>query len=209
MSILLVGADGNMGGRYQAVLRFLNEEYVGVDKQHNRHYVAQQAAASDGIIIATPTDTHLDLLRDFHAYGKPVMCEKPLSKDPKGLSEVLDLYRKSGTPLNMIYQYQELANPHSVGTTIYDYFRHGSDGLAWDCIQIIGLAKWALEISEASPYWTCAINGWTLELSDMDGAYVNHIEHWMREPGQDLGEIQAIHDKTFEFHKRGIYGRDY
>jgi hypothetical protein len=209
LSVLLVGAEGNMGKRYQAVMRFLGKDYVGVDKQHNRHYVAQQAMAADGIIIATPTETHLELLTEFLQYGKPVMCEKPLCKDPKGLSEVLDLYRKAATPLNMIYQYQELVNPLSVGNTVYDYYRHGSDGLAWDCIQIIGLAKGALEIAEASPYWTCAINGWSLDLSDMDGAYVNHIERWMREPGQDLGELQAIHDKTYELKRVGIYGRNY
>jgi hypothetical protein len=137
------------------------------------------------------------------------MCEKPLSKDPKALSEVLDLYGKSGTPLNMIYQYQELINPYSEGYSIYDYFRHGTDGLAWDCIQIIGLAKGKIELSEVSPYWTCAINGWPLGLSDMDGAYVDHIERWMREPGQDLGELQDIHEKTYEISKKGIYGRDY
>jgi myo-inositol 2-dehydrogenase/D-chiro-inositol 1-dehydrogenase len=35
----------------------------------------------DGIIIATPTDTHLDLLNRANAAGKAIFCEKPVDLD--------------------------------------------------------------------------------------------------------------------------------
>jgi hypothetical protein len=209
VSILLVGAEGNMGRRYQAILKFLGKDFVAVDKQHNRHFVKDQAARADGIIIATPTDTHLTLLAEFNEFKKPIMCEKPFTKDMRDMDLIVDMFTESRTPLNMIYQYQELGNPYSQGSTVYDYFKHGGDGLAWDCIQIVGLAKGALELSESSPLWTCSLNGWQVELSDMDAAYITHIEKWMAAPGQDLSEIREIHQKTDELHRSMKNGRVY
>lgn len=42
---------------------------------------AMDDASIDGIIIASPTDTHLDLCQRAAAAGKAIFCEKPLDQD--------------------------------------------------------------------------------------------------------------------------------
>jgi myo-inositol 2-dehydrogenase/D-chiro-inositol 1-dehydrogenase len=45
-------------------------------------------AEADGVVIATPTPTHPELVRAAVAAGVPVMCEKPLAMDRATLVEV-------------------------------------------------------------------------------------------------------------------------
>lgn len=196
MSILIVGTHGSMGKRYEAILRYLGKQFVGVDKEHNRHYVNEQAAKADGIIIATPTDTHAEYIERFAPLSKPILCEKPVTKSIDELNRLLETVKSHKTPFRMMYQYKVLATQSSIGKSHYDYFRHGSDGLVWDCLQIIGLARGELRLGEASPVWSCVINGRTLNLAHMDAAYIAYVQKWLQNPAQDLGEILAIHQKT-------------
>lgn len=207
MSILIMGSDGNMGKRYGAILKYLGKEVVGVDRHHEPETVRKLVKKADGIIIATPTETHLKLLKALKRYKKPILCEKPFSKNIRDLSLLLDYYYKSETPLNMVYQYKELVNGKSHGDSEYDYFRHGSDGLLWDCIQIIGLAKGNVTIREESPVWRCQINGERLSLNMMDVAYVQHLKKWLAKPGQALSEILDVHMKVSDLERGSKDGR--
>jgi hypothetical protein len=200
--ILVVGGRGNMGRRYRAILDYLERPYQIVEQEHQPGYVRRMAQQAEGIIIATPTSTHVELIRKFIPYGKPILCEKPLCRDLKELKELFREINESDAFLSMVLQYKVLA-PKRVArdarpTSMYDYFRHGSDGLIWDCIQIIGLAQGAVVLSEESPIWKCTINGKKLDLGQMDMAYVKFIEGWLRDPGDDLGEVLAMHEKTWE-----------
>lgn len=208
MSILLVGANGNMGARYQAVLRHLGQPFEGVDRFHSPKSIREIADVSQGVIICTPTDTHLEYLQLFSDLRKPVLCEKPLCKDPQALAPVIAEYGHTRTPINMIFQYEELAPPMpAYGESTYNYFKHGTDGLVWDCIQIIALASGEIILEESSPIWTCQINGHSLRLSDMDQAYISHIAQWLKNPGQDTGWLMNVHFKTKEIenYSRGTH----
>lgn len=208
MSILIIGAQGNMGKRYSAVLKHLGQSVVGVDKEHNRHYIKSEAEKSDGVIICTPTVTHCEWIKHLADIGKPILCEKPFTTNIEELTETLDICAELETNLSMVYQYKMLAPEKSQkGWSYYNYFRHGGDGLVWDCIQIIGLARSTLRLEEDSPIWKCMINGKPLKLGDMDAAYVEFIRGWMLNPGDDLEEIQEIHEKTHEIQKGNPYAK--
>lgn len=202
MSILVVGGRGNMGKRYRAILNFLGIESTVVEKEHSTTYMKRMAQASEGIIIATPTNTHVDLIRSFIPSGKPILCEKPICRNPAELKELMREINESDTFLSMVMQYRMLApkrfDRKRPPPSHYDYFRHGTDGLAWDCIQIIGLAEGNLMLGETSPVWKCTINGKKLDIGQMDRAYVEFIADWLDDPGDDLSEVLEMHEKTLE-----------
>ena len=199
--ILLVGCMGSMGRRYQAILKHLEVPYIGVDedtftierfdKDHDYH----------SVIIATPTHTHATMIKIFHRYGIPMLCEKPISMKPDELKEILALEPN----LRMVCQYKYLlSNTDCIGHTHYNYFKTGGDGLAFDCISIIGLSNTFAHIANDSPIWSCVINGTELSIKDMDNAYCKMIVDWISRPTPDLGFIDRAHRRVFEkeYHAR-------
>ena len=46
---------------------------------------------ADAVVIATPTGTHLDLVRACAAFGTPALCEKPVDLDAARVEEVVAL----------------------------------------------------------------------------------------------------------------------
>lgn len=64
--------------------------------------------------------------------------------------------------------------------TWYNYFKTGNDGLLWDCINIIGTARGPYFIKNDSLIWDCQINGWPIDLRDMDQAYIWNLQDWVK-----------------------------
>lgn len=196
MSVLIVGAKGNMGRRYAAILTYLGKEWTGVDIEQPSSSTRAAAQRSDGVIIATPTKTHASLIRLMADLKKPILCEKPVTTDIAEMRTMALELKLNKTNLTMVHQYKELIDMPSIGWSYYNYWNHGRDGLVWDCIQIIALARSEVAIQDDSPVWKCRINGKALNLRHMDRAYIKMIDRWMREPGQDIQEIKAIHEKV-------------
>lgn len=197
MSNLIIGANGSMGKRYQAILKHLDEPAWCVDKDHDANTIFERAMKADRIIICTPTETHFSFLKKLLVLGKPILCEKPITKHLPELMEIFKLSKKHSTPFTMMLQYSELVNPSTSGASYYDYFRTGNDGLIWDCLQIIGLSKDDVDIKNESPVWMCRINGQSLKLSDMDHAYLNFVRKWIDgKINQDFEELFKMHEKT-------------
>lgn len=191
---LVIGCRGNMGQRYQAILKYYNYPYVGIDI--GERFEDVNLLDFGRIIIASPTYTHLGLIRKIKSSGIPILCEKPITKHIDLLENLVFDYGENDSPLQMVCQYDYLLEPHSEGPTHYDYFKHGSDGLGWDCIQIIGNAKSEPDIKESSPLWKCTINGQRLYISDMDEAYCKMLYDWLKKPASDLDRILQFHSKT-------------
>src|SRR5690606_9546253 len=63
--------------------------------------VEEAIAASDvdAILIATPTDTHADLIEAAARAGKAILCEKPVSLSVPRIEQCLGVVEKSGVPL--------------------------------------------------------------------------------------------------------------
>lgn len=191
----VIGAKGNMGKRYCAILAHLGVIYSEYDK-------GDDVPVHDAYIVATPTETHCEVIKLIAKYGKPILCEKPISKDPSELLEILDVCRIYGAKLEMINQYNFIGAGIGGGETYYNYFKHGSDGILWDCINIIGLAAGPCELREDSPIWECMINDFQLDISDMDHAYIMMVKHWIENPSDGTDYIRIAHKKVWELEWR-------
>lgn len=192
---LIVGANGNMGRRYQAILRHLNVPFVTQDIDGIRRDHGHQGGAWDSVILATPTADHGGQILKFAEFGVPILCEKPITKDLEELERIVTTMERSYSTLQMVNQYEFLATYDS-GITFYDYFKSGGDGLAWDTINIGALARGEFSAWDNSPIWRCTINGKALNLADMDGAYVAMMRQWLTSPRGDLDYIIMAHEKA-------------
>ena len=57
------------------------------------------ASDVDAILIATPTDTHADLIEKAANAGKAILCEKPVSLSVERIEKCLPVVEKAGVPL--------------------------------------------------------------------------------------------------------------
>lgn len=207
--IYLVGANGNMGGRYKAILKYLRVPFKTCDMDHD-----QGIDGCDGILIATPTNTH-EALVDRWVESYPVLCEKPIWTLPYNFYSRFEHLEdgswacKTGmdyTKLRMLNQYQALLfdasgdKPSGRGV-YYNYFKHGGDGLIFDTINIYGnMANFdvdSVELREDSPVWECQIDGYKLNLSDMDHAYIRTLYDWITDPRGNMQYACEAHHRAF------------
>lgn len=193
--VLIVGHKGNMGNRYATICKLLGVTVIGQDLGEPQPDMTDV----EGIIIATPTISHTKDIINYSRFNLPYLVEKPLTKLPIELDNFLMVVQKLGLSLQMVNQYKELVCPGAVGDTHYNYFKTGNDGLAWDCINIIGLAKGNVTVNDDSPIWDCVINGQKLSLSDMDRAYISMVEKWINKPKPNLDYIREAHEKVFKY----------
>lgn len=169
--VAVIGANGNMGRRYAMILeQYCDCEVVRIDWDNKYRGNFNDC---DGFIIATPTIIHFDDIVYYNYYKKPILCEKPISKNVEDLELLI-----SNLDLSMINQYAFLDHGGD-GDTEYNYFKTGSDGLLWDCINIIGLARSSYNIKNDSLIWRCRLNGDTINIADMDQAYIDNIKAWV------------------------------
>lgn len=196
-NVLIIGSEGSMGKRYQAILKYLEIPFSGVDINHSVGFVLNKVADASRVILCTPTDNHFSYLEKIIPIGKPILCEKPISRSLREMERILGLIEQHRSNFAMTFQYSELVPANQdPGQSHYHYFRSGKDGLIWDCLQIIALAKGEIEISNDSPVWRCMINGRKLSLSDMDHAYLNFTRKWL-----DGGIVQSP-ERLFEIHEK-------
>jgi myo-inositol 2-dehydrogenase/D-chiro-inositol 1-dehydrogenase len=67
-----------------------------------RTATVEEAIASpdiDAVLIATPTDTHADLIEAAARAGKAILCEKPVSLSVERIEACLPVVEKAGVPL--------------------------------------------------------------------------------------------------------------
>jgi hypothetical protein len=200
--IALIGSEGSMGKRYQAILKYLDQDYLPLDRAHyTQDEIMEKASSCAQIIIASPTPTHFEYMRTLLPLGADILCEKPVTKNLMELEELHSLCSRMNLKYKMVMQYRELIDPlASSNWTEYNYFRHGNDGIAWDCMQAIALAKGVAVAKEDSPVWYCMINGQELSIADMDQAYVDHVTKWLEgRLDQSMDEILNAHYKVANY----------
>lgn len=132
--ILICGHLGNMGRRYEAIVKHLGHEVIGKDLEDQ---VGVQRF--DKVIVATPTENHLEHCEELAEYNIPFLCEKPVSKDPK---EIDKLMGKQGYMVNnWAFVFPGIRLLPGNNNIEYDFYNTGKDGVEWDCIQTIYLAN--------------------------------------------------------------------
>lgn len=182
MSVCVIGSKGNMGRRYMAILRKLGVIHQGVD-------LWDQVPEHDHYIVATPTDTHTEVLMDLmqmKTYQK-ILVEKPVTKDPSQLRRLAHMAKMGGHKVYMVNQYAYRGHSRkkpgakpATELTEYDYFNTGKDGLLWDCIQLIHMAEAEVRLSTVSPVRNCRINGRIYDSATTDHLYVSMIRDFIR-----------------------------
>lgn len=209
MSVLLIGSDGAQGKRYQSILKLLKRAAICVDAKRPDSFslIDENMGAISHIIVATPTQCHPDDIRKYARYQRPVLVEKPVTKDMRELTSLRDDLLELRAKVSMVLQYRQmgfLQNAPQKRESYYDYFRHGNDGLIWDCFQPIAFACGKITVSEESPIWRCKINGMTLDISKMDTAYVTEVMEFLAGLNQKpFSEIVDMHHKVAEFELAG------
>lgn len=198
--VLVIGSQGNMGKRYCAILKALEVEHVGLDiRQANYSELIEEAIfRCDKIIITTPTQKHLETIQLISSVRRQrptriahVLCEKPLVTKADSLRWLRKEQDSGLVRIFCVNQYSYLPE-HPIfartnGRTYYNYFKHGGDGLEWDCFQLFGLARGTVVLNESAPIWNCKINGTKVSISGMDHAYVSMISDF-------LGQMRRLWD---------------
>ncbi len=110
--IALVGA-GTMGANHARVVAAESDVelacVVDVDAERARrladHYGTEwntdlaPALEADGVIVATPAETHVALALEVIAAGRPLLVEKPVATDPDSVEMLVEMSRRSDVPL--------------------------------------------------------------------------------------------------------------
>ena len=194
--IAVIGGDGNMGRRYMTILKFLGVDCYSVDLKNDNAIQGD----TDGFIVATPTETHYDILWNLREYDKPVLCEKPITKYSAELREILSWDDMKLRMINQ-YEYYLIGRTYSIysGHTYYNFYHSGTDGAYWDHINIIGLAGSPdkVSIKNDSPLWECWINGIKLSKDFMDYAYVWNLEDWIEKFDDNKHYIKEAHERVW------------
>ena len=204
--ICIIGANGNMGKRYQSVCKYLNIPFQGLDVNDP---LPVNVANFTHYIIATPTVTHekiLHYLCSVNTIPLKVLCEKPILCDE--VESILAFAKERKHEIYMVNQYAYYSHQtyESHGMTSYNYYNSGGDGLFWDCIQLIYLAKEKISLSNDTPIWFAQINGTELDRETIDLCYVKMI-HDFYEDGRVYGkrwgrkDIIKAHNKVLEYGK--------
>ncbi|MEP3276492.1 MAG: Gfo/Idh/MocA family oxidoreductase [Stappiaceae bacterium] len=72
---------------------------VGANRHTTDPHSVVQDASVDAIVVASPDDTHADLVLAALEVGKPVLCEKPLAGSAKECRSIIDAEIKGGRRL--------------------------------------------------------------------------------------------------------------
>lgn len=208
----VIGYLGNMGHRYCAILDSLKIEYVGCDF-HNKDQWKSQPVTH--FIIATPTETHLGVIRSIRAFHAviPILCEKPFKFcfDQDDLDDVKNVVTSDRNlfMVNNYYFTRAYWPKEQAGKTSYNYYHSGPHGLPWDCIQLVNLAKGDIELKAESPVWSCQINGVKVTRSSIDKSYVAMVKAFVTgDDGLWRGSsIIDAHVKTMDLSARMYDGR--
>lgn len=173
--ILLVGGNGSIGRRYQAILQFMRTPYMVHEANDTETFESKLKKGITKAIIATPTNSHVNFCREFANRSIPFLCEKPLSKNIDEVKWIQTICKKSpGYVVNNYAFLNEGLEPPIHFR--YDFYNTGKDGLVWDICQLIYLArKYEAELCvRTNSYW------WDMEWGTIQVPYAWIEQSYMR-----------------------------
>jgi hypothetical protein len=219
MSTLVVGGLGNMGQRYCQILSALKEDYLIKDIGLNENINYE---IFDYAIICTPTMDHMEEISNALRGNDKlrILCEKPLTKHPFK-DDIHYSYLKAFKNIHMVNNYdyafkracRDQSNfVNATGLTTYEYYQTGRDGLLFDCIQLIKMAKADIELKGYGWKWQCQINGWRIDRNLIDDSYYDMIEDFISDKLEqtDLDELLILHKfiglENEQFEQESLFG---
>lgn len=186
--LYLIGYKGSIGLRYHAILKSLDIPHVGIDLGDDldlRHCTRA--------IIATPTETHFEFAKLCEERKIPYLLEKPATKDMDQARQMAKF--EHGFIVNN-YWFLQLNYwwPMKVDEIEWDFFKSGRDGLHWDCIQLIYMAKKLgakLMLKNESPIWEMYINDTRVPYECIEQSYIDMIRGFVS--GNNLKLLPITH----------------
>lgn len=150
----------------------------------------------DLVSICTPSGTHLDYGKKAASAGKHVVIEKPIEVTLERANQLLEICRKSGVQLAVIYQSRFMKPIQQMKKAI-------DDGRIGKPFMATASVKWY----RSDEYYREAPWRGTLEL-DGGGAVINQSIHTIDLLQWIMGEVATIQAKTGTFTHDGIEGED-
>jgi predicted dehydrogenase len=80
-------------------------EHFGIHRSFADHRAMLDAGDLDGVIVATPHNTHFSIARDVLSLGLPLLLEKPMVLHAREARELVRLADQRGVPLVVGYPY--------------------------------------------------------------------------------------------------------
>lgn len=186
------GAKGNMGRRYVAIAKYLKQEVVEIDVDSGKDILSHAVKECSHHIVASNTNQHVDVISSicnfrggFLEAPLYVLCEKPVAFATEKILDALIVCSKYNILTYVVNQYlylpeySQFAVPSLRQPTFYDYFFSGNDGIAFDCVSILGLAQDIVSLQASSPVWNLIINGVAINKTNMDMAYVKMVDDFL------------------------------
>jgi hypothetical protein len=198
---LVVGSKGSMGRRFIAVLRYLQQDYLEADLGD-----PWWEWDFDRVILATPTNRHVEDLDLAIFKGKPILCEKPIALSSDAVSVLAQKARNAGVDVRMCCNWLyaiSLALRRSKGpkgqegaiavmgemSMAYDYYNSGKDGFFWDCIQLLYMAG-RFKYSRRSPAMDLTVDGYEVSLGHVEESYVMMVSQWIHGDKEKLWSLE-------------------
>jgi myo-inositol 2-dehydrogenase / D-chiro-inositol 1-dehydrogenase len=149
----------------------------------------------DGVVLATPTPTHAEMIEQASEAGKHVFCEKPISLELEPTLRAIEAARSSGVKLQIGFQRRfdpdwvaatnriregELGDVYLLRTSLRDMrppgvdFVKSSGGLFVDVmVHDLDMARWMVgEIDEVTGFGAALSDPALAEVGDVDNAVV-------------------------------------
>lgn len=187
MKIWVIGANGNMGGRYADMCRAMGHTVIGTDV-HDDYPLKE---AYDRAIVACITGMHMHYCRLLEARGQPYLCEKPVTM---ASDEIQELERLSG---HMVcnWAFVHAGAPKRPGRNLV-YYRNsytGPHGLRWDCIQLYHLARNNRPNLGTGENFVASINRLPVYRNNITLSYKRMFKEWLNDSPY-VWTIASTHD---------------
>lgn len=195
-----------MGQRYIKIVKAAGHTVISLDIEDYLEDI-QPTAYSRGVtswlkkcskvIIATPTDTHIEICRLCEEYNVKYLCEKPISFNPEELKGLT-----GSMVCNWAYVIPNTVLKPRENNVYYNYHKTGPHGKIWDCIQLLHLSSKINKrdisrfIKNDAPNFTAIINNHIITLDMIEDSYTRMIQDWLND-SPNIWTIQS----TINTHK--------
>jgi hypothetical protein len=196
MAVIVLGANGSIGRRYCAILKYLKIPFDVYDSQE----FWKPTDNFSHVIVATPTDTHGEYVKRLAESGHWSLIEKPLTKDRQELEE-LKKHQDSERIFSVCNLRYTCLNFQKPVTIEYDFYNTGKDGTVWDCIQLFYMDKQA-KIRTNSPFLKFRINHVSITHRMVEESYIKMLQDFLSYKTKNLWSMKDAVKMCEETFKR-------
>lgn len=192
--IALIGGDGSIGRRYQAVLNFLQQPYRVIEKGDAKEGLDGCQKA----LICTPTEEHMNWAWECCYRKIPFLCEKPFGKSTTSARTLKERGAEGYVVNNWAFVARNFDNQLPTSLS-YNFYNTGKDGLIWDVSQLILLADQAgcvLEVRTDSYCWEVEWSGARVPYAFIEQSYLHMLRAFLQGETQSLWNLEKAYRMT-------------